>query len=121
MSHSDPELLVLEAAERGLPYIVEDDAVVSRAFLIELIETRLLTGEVIPCDIGPSVMNVHLTIAGKKRLDELRQIAKSKTLEFPCPVDRVMTTMGLWHTGYHHHHRSLSQISSAGAVKTPSR
>lgn len=104
MSHSDPELLVLEAAERGLPYIVEDDAVVSRAFLIELIETRLLTGEVIPCDIGPSVMNVHLTIAGKRRLDELRQIAKSKTLvgrikraaEYIAAVLAVEVAKWLW-------------------------
>lgn len=80
MSLSDPELLVLEAVEKGLPRIVEDDSVVSRAFLIELIQNRLLTGEVIPCDIGPSVMNVNLTIAGKRRLDELRQIARSKTI-----------------------------------------
>ena len=76
----DTELTILEAASSGsISSSIEDDSIISRSDLIELIEAGLLRGRIRRLDLGDSIHDIKITLAGKMRLKELKEIEFAKS------------------------------------------
>jgi hypothetical protein len=81
MAFPDAELNVLQLAKtNALPRFMQDDSVVRRTHVRELIKRDLLNCEDMQtCDGDCSIIGAFITLAGESRLDELLELKRSKT------------------------------------------